>query len=110
MTWSMCSRNSSVGTDDSVLTRAFSEGRVLITEDKDFGELVYRLKKPAVGIILIRISVEKRTSKWPQTKKLIKEFGDRLKGHFVVVEENRFRFRKLHSDTPLATARQKFST
>ena len=93
------------GTDDSVLTRACSEGRILITEDKDFGELVYRLKKPAVGIVLIRISVEKRNSKWPQIEKLLKEFGDRVKGHFVVVGEDSFRFRKLCSDTPVLLVR-----
>jgi len=33
--------------DDKILLYAFTEGRILLTEDKDFGELVYRLKKPA---------------------------------------------------------------
>lgn len=30
--------------DDGILTRAYTENRLLLTEDKDFGELVYRLK------------------------------------------------------------------
>ena len=30
-------------TDEDLLTRAFAEERILLTEDKDFGELVYRL-------------------------------------------------------------------
>ena len=93
------------GTDDSILMRAWSEGRILITEDKDFGELVYRLKKPAVGIVLIRISVEKRELKRLRIEKLITEFSDRLKGHFVVVGETSFRFRILHSDTPVLLLR-----
>ncbi|HET6528297.1 MAG TPA: DUF5615 family PIN-like protein [Balneolaceae bacterium] len=42
-------------TDTEVLEKAFSERRVLITEDKDFGELVYRLKKPVTGVILLSL-------------------------------------------------------
>ena len=56
------------GEDDVVLERAFRENRALITEDKDFGELVYRLKKPAKGVILMRIPVDKRQSKWPRLR------------------------------------------
>ncbi len=52
--------------DDVVLEGAFRENRVLMTEDKDFGELVYRLKKPANGVILMRIPVETRQSKCPR--------------------------------------------
>ena len=33
--------------DEVVLQRAYVERRILLTEDKDFGELVYRLRKPA---------------------------------------------------------------
>ncbi|MEX0780287.1 MAG: DUF5615 family PIN-like protein [Balneolales bacterium] len=40
--------------DDDLLDKAYTEQRILITEDKDFGELVYRLNKPAYGIILLR--------------------------------------------------------
>jgi len=41
--------------DDEVLLDAYNERRILLTEDKDFGELIYRLKKPSRGIVLIRI-------------------------------------------------------
>ena len=34
-------------TDDELLTCAVSEERILLTEDKDFGELVYRLRRTA---------------------------------------------------------------
>jgi len=57
--------------DEEVLQNAFAEGRILLTEDKDFGELVYRLKKPAYGIILIRIDVQERYEKWPLMEVLI---------------------------------------
>ena len=86
-------------TDDEVLLDAYNERRILVTEDKDFGELVYRLKKPAEGIILIRIDVEQRHMKWPRLKKLIENDESRLGGHFVVIDTQKFRFRPLLSIT-----------
>jgi len=41
--------------DYEVLNIAYSKGCILITEDKDFGELTYRLNKPSAGILLIRL-------------------------------------------------------
>lgn len=82
-------------TDDEVLLAAYYEGRILLTEDKDFGELVYRLKKPSRGIILLRIGVKQRHIKRERMKKLIKDFEDRLPGNFVVVDAEKFRFRPL---------------
>jgi predicted nuclease of predicted toxin-antitoxin system len=82
-------------TDDEVLALAFDERRILLTEDKDFGELVYRFKKPAHGIILIRIGVKNRSSKWPRIKKLLDAYPERCTGRFVVIDENKFRFRPL---------------
>jgi predicted nuclease of predicted toxin-antitoxin system len=81
--------------DDEVLLDAYNEERILLTEDKDFGELVYRLKKPSRGIVLIRIDVKERHRKWARLKKLIDDLGDRLPGHFVVIDTKKFRFRPL---------------
>ena len=83
--------------DDEVLIDAYNEERILLTEDKDFGELVYRLKKPARGIVLIRIDVKERHMKWARLKKLIEIYEDRLPGHFAVIETQKFRFRPLLS-------------
>lgn len=82
-------------TDDEVLALAFDEQRIILTEDKDFGELVYRLKKPACGIILIRIGVKNRSVKWPRVKSLLDTYPERCIGRFVVIDENKFRFRPL---------------
>ena len=83
--------------DDEVLIDAYNEERILLTEDKDFGELVYRLKKPARGIVLIRIDVKERHMKWARLKKLIEIYEDRLPGYFAVIETQKFRFRPLLS-------------
>ena len=81
--------------DDEVLLEAFNEERILLTEDKDFGELVYRLKKPSRGIVLIRMDVKERHMKWLRLKKLIENYDERLPGHFVVIDSEKFRFRPL---------------
>lgn len=41
--------------DDMILELANSRQRVLLTQDKDFGELVYRLKQAHFGVVLIRL-------------------------------------------------------
>jgi predicted nuclease of predicted toxin-antitoxin system len=42
-------------TDRQVLLLAQTEGRILITDDRDFGELVFRLRQPHTGIIFLRL-------------------------------------------------------
>ncbi len=82
--------------DETVLARAFSEKRLLITEDKDFGELVYRLKKPTRGIILLRFDVSDRVFKIPRLRELLKHESQKLSGSFVVLEREKVRIRSLH--------------
>lgn len=81
--------------DDEVVLMAFKEERILLTEDKDFGELSYRFRKPSAGIILIRIDVKDRNMKWPRLKNLIENYEERLPGHFVVINIDKYRFRPL---------------
>jgi len=82
-------------TDEEVLLIAYNSDRILITEDMDFGELVYRLKKPAKGIILIRIDIKERHLKKERLRKLIENYPDRLRGRFVVIDTKKFRFRPI---------------
>jgi predicted nuclease of predicted toxin-antitoxin system len=42
--------------DKEVLKVAYEKNALLITEDKDFGELVYRFRLPNKGVLLIRLS------------------------------------------------------
>lgn len=41
----------SCASDEAVLSRARLEGRIVITEDKDFGELVFVQRRPHSGIV-----------------------------------------------------------
>lgn len=42
-------------TDDEVLERANGLGALLLTTDKDFGELIFRLRRIHAGVVLIRL-------------------------------------------------------
>ena len=42
--------------DDDVLAIARKEGRILITDDRDFGELVFRRRQPHTGVIYLRLA------------------------------------------------------
>jgi len=46
-------------TDDELLQLANKEKRILITNDKDFGEIIFLQKKLTTGIILFRVKIQK---------------------------------------------------
>ena len=89
--------NRSGATDSEVLLKAFHDQRILITEDKDFGELVYRLKKPVYGVILLRFHPLEKKKKMSRLSNLIANHAKKLKGNFLVVDENKTRVRPLNS-------------
>jgi predicted nuclease of predicted toxin-antitoxin system len=51
--------------DAEVMNRAARENRLLLTEDKDFGDLVFRQARPVPGIVLLRIDSSRRLRKGP---------------------------------------------
>jgi predicted nuclease of predicted toxin-antitoxin system len=80
--------------DDEIMLKAFKDNWILITNDKDFGEQVYRERKPHHGIILLRLDDERAASKIEVLKRLLKSHSDRLPGQFTVVTEKSVRFAK----------------
>jgi predicted nuclease of predicted toxin-antitoxin system len=85
-------------TDLEVIGIAKQEGRILITEDKDFGELVYAHQRPHGGVIFIRYPSYAKTSIADVIDHLVKSKGETLVGCFVVVSPNKIRI--LKSDIP----------
>ena len=81
--------------DEELLTCAFSEDRILVTEDKDFGELVYRLRQAAHGIVLLPFDVTDRALKIPRLRYLLEQEAERLRGAFIVLEADKVRIRPL---------------
>ena len=81
--------------DEEVLSLARIEDRVLITFDKDFGELAYRSRLPAAcGVILFRIPMPSSSFVARLAVTAIQSRND-WKGNFSVVETNRIRMRPL---------------
>ena len=78
-------------TDIQVLDRAQRESRVLITFDKDFGELAFRHGLPAsCGIILFRIPTPTPEHVANMAVVALQQRGD-WAGHFSVIEQTRIR-------------------
>ena len=82
-------------TDREVLKRAKKDERVLLTEDKDFGELVYRLRLPSHGIILLRFNPHDKKIKYQRLFQLISTYSKKLPGNFIVIDKQKFRIRPL---------------
>lgn len=78
--------------DDDIIHKAFTENWILITNDKDFGEKVYREQRPHKGIVLLRLEDERAVVKIETLKRLLESYADRLAEQFVVVTESRVRF------------------
>ena len=79
--------------DDEVLKIAMELEAILLTEDKDFGELTFRLQKPNRGIILIRMSGEPIESKIKKIKEIFKTYLNEFSGKFTVITSTKVRIR-----------------
>ena len=87
--------DSSGAPDDAVIARAANEQRVLITEDKDLGDLVYRSGRASSGVCLLRLTGLSASAREDRMTALIAKHGARLTKCFTVIEPHRFRFRPL---------------
>ena len=81
--------------DDDVIQKAFAEDRILITNDRDFGEKVYRERGPHKGVVLLRLGDERASGKVDTIQRLLDRYPDRLTGDFAVVTETRVRFARV---------------
>ena len=85
-------------TDDAILDKAFNEKWILITNDKDFGEKIFRERRPHHGVILLRLDNERSSNKIETLRRLLEAYTDQLTDRFVVVTEARVRFASTSSE------------
>ena len=78
-------------TDDEVLTKAFVENWILITNDKDFGEMIFRERRGHHGIIFLRLEDERAINKIQVLEKLLENYAEKLPEQFVTVTETKVR-------------------
>jgi predicted nuclease of predicted toxin-antitoxin system len=79
--------------DSDILRRATVEDRIVITNDKDFGELIFRGSQAHHGVLLFRLNDESAVNQVQVLAGLLSQYADRLSGQFAVVSERRVRFR-----------------
>ncbi len=79
-------------TDDEVLTKAFTENWILITNDKDFGEMVFRERRKHHGVVFMRLDDERAANKIEVLRRLLEGYAEKLPEEFVVVTETKVRF------------------
>lgn len=79
--------------DISVLDIANQQNAVILTEDKDFGELVIRDQLQAVGVILIRLDGFSPTERAEIIAKVVKDHERELSNAFTVIKPRTVRTR-----------------
>jgi predicted nuclease of predicted toxin-antitoxin system len=84
------------GTPDKiVLDAADAEGCILITEDRDFGELVIRQRHGVRGMILLELDRLSNAAEADAVIEVVCTHADKLFGNLVVIEPGRIRIRPL---------------
>jgi predicted nuclease of predicted toxin-antitoxin system len=93
VTWLLEARSGSG--DAAILATAQSEQRILLTFDKDFGELAFRARlDAATGIVLLRLRMPSPAAVTARVLSAI-ESRDDWNGHFSVIEDDRIRMTPL---------------
>lgn len=79
--------------DRQVLAIAQQEQRVLITNDRDFGDLIFRERLPHCGVIFFRLRVQSVSAKIVWLRQILTDYADQL-DQFLVVSERGVRVRR----------------
>jgi len=92
--WSVIESSSGMA-DREIIHQAYNEKRVLVSNDKDFGELIFRKRIPAVGSILLRLVDESPSNKVRVVKAVLDRWSNSLEGYYITATDYTIRRRKL---------------
>lgn len=81
--------------DEQVIELAASDRRLLITEDKDFGQLAFAAARENSGVILVRYPALARSDLVDTLLRLLSQQGDTLYRCFAIAEPGRIRLKRL---------------
>jgi predicted nuclease of predicted toxin-antitoxin system len=73
------------------MAAALASDRILLTEDKDFGQLVYAHRLASRGVILIRFPAHARSQLGATVVEAVEQAGERLAESFTVIQPGRVR-------------------
>jgi len=80
--------------DEKILELASKEKRMVLTMDKDFGELVYSANLPHTGVLILRIEDFDSEQKVDVVRNILQEHQARIVGRFCVFKDNKLRIRQ----------------
>jgi len=80
-------------TDDDVFVQANQYGALLLTSDKDFGEIVFRQKRVTTGVVLIRLAGLSPDTKAGIVSQAIGEHQAEIPFSFTVISPGMVRIR-----------------
>jgi len=81
--------------DEEIIRIAVRENRMIITMDKDFGELVYHSSTEHSGVLLLRLEDATGTEKLQVVKHILNNYANRIRNCFCVFQKDKFRIRKI---------------
>lgn len=84
------------GTEDgAVIERAVGDRRVLLTEDKDFGQLLFASRRPSAGVVFIRFPANARSSLATEVRAFVQANEAALPDSFSTLQPGRARISRL---------------
>lgn len=78
--------------DTRILERAVQEHRIIITNDKDFGDHVFRDRLQHCGVILLRLTNNRVANRIRVLDDLLRTYSDSLADRVVVLTDSHIRF------------------
>ncbi|MBI3467743.1 MAG: DUF5615 family PIN-like protein [Planctomycetes bacterium] len=80
--------------DADILAKASQEDRIIVTNDKDFGKLVFHSGQAHAGAILLRLRDESAANRVRVLQRVLQQCGEALAHCFVVAREGQIRVRR----------------
>jgi predicted nuclease of predicted toxin-antitoxin system len=77
--------------DSDILAKGLAENWVIVTNDKDFGDLVFKEGRRHGGVIFLRLDDSRAASKIAALQRLLERHGDDLVDQYTVVRGNLIR-------------------
>ena len=84
--------------DTDVIKRAVQQKRILLTEDKDFGQLVYAHGQKTPGVVFLRFPTSARRDISKDIVDPVKQQGENLIGCFTTVQPGKIRITRKPKD------------
>jgi len=78
-------------TDNDILDKCYTENYILITSDKDFGEMIFRQKKKHRGVIFIRCKPDTFKKRIELLEKFLEFYKDEISENFIVINNETVR-------------------